>query len=226
MQIANGLLILSPENQQHVRGITPAEALILHAMHFQYSQGTPLGDFYIQDGEEALTVDEPGRAAEEEYFNQHTGKAVPARAAVPPKTHKRTNAEEIARLQRKYTGMIKRDGVSKSAFAAVFGDSRQVKLPETFAEIHDLIGGSPEHPIFRSAKQAPADTIVRDRKQTLMLLGRADVAAMALGLKLKVHAADTKEEIIGAIMAKEAKAAEKTAAVGGEGGSESNEGGE
>ena len=47
MQIANGLVILSPENQQFKYGVTPAEALILYRLHKVYANGTPLGDFFI-----------------------------------------------------------------------------------------------------------------------------------------------------------------------------------
>src|ERR1700739_367099 len=102
MQIADGLVILSPENQQHKRGITPAEALILYKLHRQNANGTPLGPFYIQPGE-AQTVDKKAIPAEEEYFNPNTGRTVSKKAAVPAVTHTRTIGEEVARLKRKYT---------------------------------------------------------------------------------------------------------------------------
>ena len=207
MQIANGILVLSPENVQHVRGVTPAEVLILHAMHFQYAKGTPLGDFYIQEGV-AETVDVEGKPATEEEYNPGTGKTIPARAAIPAKTHKRTNAEECARLRRKYTGNISKNGQSKPAFEAVFGGNPVVKLPETFDEIGEFVGHTEEQPIFKSLDAAPKDDLIRTRRQALIALGRADVVTLAISKKLKVHAGDSVEEIVGAIIAKEATEAE------------------
>src|SRR5690242_13521736 len=102
-QIANGTVILSPENHQYRYGITPPEALILKELHFQFSNGSPLGqDFIIQPGE-AVTIEAEAKPAEEAFFDQHRGRHIEAKAAVPAKTHPRTNAEEIQRLRRKYT---------------------------------------------------------------------------------------------------------------------------
>lgn len=111
MQKANGIVILCPENKQHVRGITPAEALIIYKLHFKNSNGSPLEGFVI-DGE---AVD--------------NGKP-------------RSNAEECARLKRKYTGLVE----GKRAFEAVFGTGTIVQLPKTFGEIAETIG-----PVFSDA---------------------------------------------------------------------------
>jgi hypothetical protein len=202
MQIANGTVILSPENHQYKHGITPAEALLLKELHFQYSNGTPLGpDFVIQKGE-ALTVEQEGKPAEEEYFNQNTGKHVPAKPAVPAKTHPRTNAEEVERLRKKYTGNITKNGVSLPAFQAVFGMSRTVKLPETFAEIEEACG------IQFHESEIPGHTEDKQRAFDLSKRTRPELCEMALALKLKIAAGDSKDFIIASIINAENKAKE------------------
>lgn len=205
MQIANGLVILSPENQQFKYGVTPAEALILYRLHKVYANGTPLGDFFIQPGE-ALTVDAEGKPAEEEYFNQVTGRHVPAKPAVPAVTHKRTQAEEIARLKKKYTGNITEGGQNVTAFVATFGSGMVISLPETFAEIERAIGGTPEHPLFKQDHEQARTTALTARANELASRLRADLCDLAIGLKLKVHAQDAKESIIAAIIDAENKA--------------------
>jgi len=139
MQIANGMVILSPENHQFKYDLTPAEVLILHRMHRQYANGTPLADFTIQPGY-AVTIERDGIAAEDEYFNQNSGRTIPAKPAIPPVKHKRTQAEEIARLKRKYTGNMSVDGAAKNAFEATFGGAIGIRLPETFDEIEEIVG--------------------------------------------------------------------------------------
>ena len=205
MQIANGLVILSPENQQFKYGVTPAEALILYRLHKVYANGTPLGDFFIQPGE-ALTVDVEGKPAEEEYFNQATGRHVPARPTVPAVTHQRTQAEEIARLKKKYTGNLTDGGQTQTAFVATFGAGLVTTLPETFAEIERAIGGTAEHPIFKLDKDQARTTALTARANELASKLRSDLCDMAIGLKLKVHAQDGKESIIAAIIDAENKA--------------------
>lgn len=209
MQIANGTVILSPENQQIKHGITPAEALILYRLHRTNANGTPLGNFFIQPGE-ALTIDVEAKPAEEEYFNQHTGRHVSAKAAVAAKTHPRTKQEEISRLKRKYTGNITQGGVAKTAFVATFGDSINPQIPETFAEIEELTGH-----IFHDAGETPAGP-EDPRKVELMKMRRADLCALAVDqYKIKVKVGDDTGDIVDAIIdAQEkiaAKAAEKAA---------------
>jgi hypothetical protein len=202
MQTANGIVILSPEHHQHKTGVTPAEVLLLHKMHFQYSNGSPLKDFFIQKGE-AITVDQEGKPAEEAYFNQHTGRNVPAKSAVPAVTHTRTNLEEVARLKKKYTGVI--DG--KPAFEAVFGSTSALKLPQTFEEIAEQVG------IEFHEQPAEGDAVakreVNQRKDDLLRLSRPDVSAIANSHKIKVHAEDTKETIVVKIIEKEQAAAKE-----------------
>ena len=198
MQIAKGTLILSPENQQFKYGITPAEALILHKLHFTYSNGTPLGDFYIQSGE-ARTVDIPERAAEDEEFNLGTGRTIPAKPFVPAVDHKRTQAEEISRLKRKYTGNVTENGVTHTAFVATFGTAVGVHLPETFAEIEPIIGVE-----FKPESRERNDHAESGRKNELLSKLRTELVEKAVGLGLKIHAQDTKESIVSAIMDKEA----------------------
>ncbi|MDE2098692.1 MAG: hypothetical protein KGL39_15670 [Patescibacteria group bacterium] len=205
MQIANGTVILSPENQQVKYGITPAEALILYKLHRVYANGTPLGDLTIQPGE-AVTIEAEGKPAEEAYFNQHTGRHVEAKPAVPAKTHKRTQAEEIARLKRKYTGNITEDGVSRTAFIATFGSSIGVRLPETFAEIEEVTG----HVFHEAGHQAAEPTEAATRRLELMGKMRADLAILAVDdYRLKVHKDDSKEAIVNGILAAEEKARAK-----------------
>jgi hypothetical protein len=206
MQTANGTVILSPENQQFKYGITPGEALILYKLHKVYANGTPLGDFFVQPGE-AQTIEKEGKPAEEEYYNPATGKAIPAKAAVEPVTHKRTQTEEIARLKRKYTGNITENGVSLTAFIATFGSGAGVRLPETFAEIEEFIGGTPDHPIFRAEEGQAKVLSQRARANELAPKLRADLCDLAIKLKLRVHAQDSKESIIQAIIAAESDAA-------------------
>lgn len=196
-QIANGILILSLENHQMKYGLTPAEVLLLHHMHRTNANGSPLGDWFIQKGE-ALTIDQEGKPAEEAYFNQHAGKHIDAREAVPAKTHARTNNEEIARLRKKYTGNITQGGVAKPAFEAVFGSAAAIQLPRTFAEIEEVVGIH-----FRDQPEGEDAGVTREvnsRREDLLRLGRADVAAIAGGMKLMVHHQDTKEQIIASII--------------------------
>jgi hypothetical protein len=195
MQIANGMVILSPENQQFKYGVTPAEAVILYKMHNAYANGTPLGDFYIQEGE-AQTIDVPEKAAQEEERNLLTGKITPAKEAVPAATHKRTQGEEIARLKKIYTGIIQDDGVAKTAFVGTFGSAVGVRIPETFAEIEDVV-----HITFKTQPKATkAESEANNRKNELLSKLRTELCEIAGGLKLKIHAQDTKEAIVGAII--------------------------
>lgn len=197
MQIANGTLILCPENHKPVYGITPAEAVILFKMHFQNANGSPLGDFFIQEGE-AVTIEVPEKSAEPAYFNQASGKHVDAVDAIPAKTHKRTNAEEITRLKKKYTGIVTENGIAMPAFAAAFGSAASVKLPETFAELE--IGY-----IFKD-KAEPSAFEVGQKTRAQELGGKVRVALceIATALNVKVHSQDTKEQIINAILEAEA----------------------
>lgn len=202
MEIANGTIILSPENHQYRYGVTPAEALLLKEMHFKHSNGSPLGaDFVIQTGE-AQTVDEPGKPGEEAYFDQVRGEHVKPKPPVPARTHKRTNAEEADRLRRKYTGNITRNGVSMPAFVAVFGSATKVQLPETFAEIEEDVG------IQFHRGTVPGHNDERLRQLELAPFSRHELVEIALGLKLKIAPADSKDFIIAAIINEERKLAE------------------
>lgn len=202
MQTANGMVILSPENHQFKHDVTPAEAMILHNLHKQYANGTPLGDFVINQ-DEAVTVDAEGKPAEEAYFNQNSGRHVEARPEIPAKTHTRTQAEEIARLKKKYTGNITVDGVAKPAFEATFGTALAVRLPETFEEIAPIVG---DH--FRKADEE--SVYADDAKRTLELekLSRPELTEIALrDHGITCHAADSKSYIVAAIINAENKAA-------------------
>ena len=201
MQIANGLLILCPEHQLFVRDVTPAEALILYRMHAQNANGTPLGDFFIQPGE-AQTIEVPAKPAVEPAFDMATGLRSEAKPAVPAVTHKRTNAEEITRLKKKYTGMVT-DPTTRTAvtaFAAAFGNASAVRLPERFEEL-DGIGHLFREQTAPTASQSAAEA----RFLELGKLTRAKLCEIALPLALKIHPSDTKEQIINAIIAAQAE---------------------
>jgi len=180
-----------------MRGVTPAEAVILHKMHFQNANGSPLGEFFIQEGE-AVTVETPEKAAEPAFFNQTLGKHIEAKAAVPAITHKRTNAEEITRLKKKYTGIIQENNVAMSAFQAAFGSSSVVKLPETFDELE--IG----HVFKEQSAPTKIEVGQKTRAQELGGKTRAVLCEIAAGVGLKIHAQDNREQIINAIIEAEA----------------------
>lgn len=205
MQIANGTVILSPENQQVKQGITPAEALILYKLHRTNANGTPLGTFFIQKGE-AMTIEQEAKAGEEEWFNQHTGRHVPAKAPIAAVSHVRTKLEEVTRLKKKYTGNITQNGAAKTAFVATFGDSINPTIPETFAEIEELTGH-----IFHEAGETPAGP-EDPRKVELLKMRRPDLCELAVDkYKLKVKVVDSNDDIANAILEAEEKLAAKAA---------------
>jgi len=195
MEIAKGSVRLSVENVQWKQGITPAEALILHRLHFKNANGSPLGNDFKVYGH-AVTVDEPAKAGEPEWFNQHSGKVVPARPPVPEVSHKRTQREEISRLKRKYTGSVKEGGRTLPVFEAVFGTASTVRLPETFDEIEDAVGQ--EFPPLQD--ETPALTEEDHYRIELAGKGRAEIVKTALEHKLKVDPADESATIVAAIM--------------------------
>ena len=201
MQLANGLVILSPENQQFKHDVTPGEALILYKLHRVYANGTPLGEFFIQPGD-ALTIDAEARPGEEAYFDAHRGRHIEAKPPVAAVTHVRTQAEEIARLKRKYTGNITENGSAQTAFVATFGSGMGVRLPETFEEIEQAVG----HLFHKQGNQAPVPTEVQSRKLELLGKMRSDLAVLAVDeYKLKVHKDDSKEAIVNGILDAEEK---------------------
>lgn len=123
MQTAEGPVTLSPENIQVKRNLTPAEVLILSALHRSNAQGAVVTE---------LTI---------------TGEAM---ETVNGKTRPRTNTEEVLRLKRQYTGIVK--GVR--AFEAVFGSAHMVSLPQTFEEIQSELGNVTIH---STKPEAPAE---------------------------------------------------------------------
>jgi len=119
-------------------GITPAEALVLNAIHYPGVNDNsekpqfPVIISPVADGV-ALTEDQPSVPAEEQKLNPLTGKLVPAVAAIPAKTHERTDAEELARLKRRYTQTL--DGDPKKHIVTQLFPGISPKLPATFREI-------------------------------------------------------------------------------------------
>lgn len=208
MEIASGTIILSPENKQHKRDITPAEALILHKLHFKNANGSPLGPDFVVTGE-AVTVDVPYKPATESEFLIQTGKTIPATPAVPAKTHKRTNREEVTRLKKKYTGTVKLDGGGNAlVFSAVFGSVSMPKLPETFDEIEEAVGM-----VFPPMAKAPVEvTEETHQRNELLSKTRVQLVGIALENKLMVDISDDNVTIVNNIMeARSAKAPVKSA---------------
>lgn len=207
MQIAKGSVRLSPENVQFKQEVTPAEALILHRLHFKNASGSPLGDDWRVYGE-AVTIEVPAKSAEPEWFNVQSGKVVPAKPAVPAVTHKRTQREEISRLKRKYIGQVKENGRNVPVFEAVFGTASTVRLPETFDEIEEAVGI--KFPPF-VAEETELSEEGYYRKE-LLAKRRADIVQVALQHKIPVSVEDESATIVANIMA--ARQAPAAAALG------------
>lgn len=200
MQIANGTIILSPENHQYRYGVTPAEALLLYELHRVYANGTPLSNDFVIQKTEAETIEQEAKPAEEGYFDQVRGKHIDPKPEIPAKTHKRTQQEEIARLRKKYTGNITKNGISMPAFAAVFGTSPAVRLPETFEEIEELVG------VQFHKEEIAGHNEDKQRAFDLSKRTRPELCEIAMSLKLKIAAGDSKDFIIAAIINAENKA--------------------
>ena len=123
-------------------GITPAEVLVLTQIH---SPGVDRGqypvivDAVLNDGE-AVTIETPSVAAEEE---QHLlgGKVIPAKEAVPAKTHTRTDAEEYDRLKAKYHQTV--DGDPKKTVVSQLFNALNPSLPKTFGDIGLTVAETP-----------------------------------------------------------------------------------
>jgi hypothetical protein len=133
MQIAHAKLTITPENKIQLYDLTPADALILHALHFKEAKGNPLSDIQIV-GEAQTEISPAVPASPAEYTVDHilVRPASPGRKA---ETRKRTDAEERALLEKFYTGQIE----GKSAVKVILPD-RTRPLPQTFAEVAEFIG--------------------------------------------------------------------------------------
>ncbi len=151
MEIANGFVCPTPEFQHFVHGITPAETVLIRKMHNQYSNGSPLKGLVIVG--EAKEVDQYGKPlmfeTRRKIKGNHTqvigGKKVVIEGEEEVVEHTasdkpRTNAEELNRLRRKYTGNVSENGRTIPAFVAAFGEGAMIKLPDTFEEVRGIIG--------------------------------------------------------------------------------------
>ena len=123
-------------NEHHTgvaSGVTPAEVLVLNAIHYPGADRGiyPVIVAPVAEGE-ALTVDEPAVAAQEAY-ELPGGRKFPAIEAKPAKTHPRTNIEEFDRLKRKYTATV--DGDPKKPLVGQMFPGVNPSLPQTFEEI-------------------------------------------------------------------------------------------
>lgn len=199
MEIAQGSIRRNPHSIDFKRELTPAEVLLLATIHHKNAQGSPLGDDWSVTGE-AITIDAPSIPAEDESFNPQTGKTTPARPAVAAKTHKRTNAEEVARLRKKYANARVRldNGNEAEAFSSVF-PGVMPKLPQTFDEIEDAVGKK-----FPPMSDAPPVITDAQAYRTLLLAKpRHALVTDALKLKIKVEVADDNTTIVDKIIAAE-----------------------
>ena len=194
MQTAKFSLTLNPTNIQYVRGITPPELVILHALHFKESNGSPIGDDLQLESGEALTVEVPEKAGESEYFHAGSGKIVPEKPFVAAVAHARTDAEEAERLKKKYSAKPPHVKDAKPVFEHCFGTSLLIKFPQTFEEVLPALG-------LRSILPADLVTVANPVADDLEKKSRSDLVAMALSLKLPVAQRDSKEAIIDAIVA-------------------------
>jgi hypothetical protein len=206
MEIAKALVVLTKHHEHPTRDMTPAEALIIQKIHFSGSDGTPLKNIEVIG--EAVEVDEKGKSAVEAYVDPINGRVMPAVDAVPEKNHKRTNAEEIARLKRKYTGNVTVEGRAVNAFTATFGNASRIQLPQTFKEIEeDLDGGHTgliRYPAPVKPQESDEESTPRPgaspEVETLMLKTRKELLVEGEALGLVFTAADNKETIATAIV--------------------------
>ena len=157
MEIANVWLRLTKEGSDvPLKDVTPAQAMFLHILHQNNNGGLSFGEEFskITVTGTAIVIDVP--AVEEVREADYVTAAQPAvgevgkpgyRAAIPPqmvkgavlaeavsaKTHPRTDAEELARLSRLYSGA--RDKKNEPVINSVWPDKFNPKLPQTFASI-------------------------------------------------------------------------------------------
>ena len=202
-QLAKFSLTLHPASIQFMRDVTPPELMILQQLHFKESSGSPIGaDLQLQSNT-AVTVDVDEKPFEPEYFHSGTGKIVPAKPVIPAVTHTRTNREEIARLSKKYKCPVPHNPGSKNVFIELFGSSPAVNLPQTFDEVlpsMNLIDEATGKGLI-----LPADVIVAadPMADDLNKLLRHELVTKAAALKLTVRQTDSKEMLIGKIVAAE-----------------------
>lgn len=194
MQTAKFSLTLHPANVTYLRGVTPAELLILQQLHWKESQGTPIGDDLQLESGEAQTIEVEEKAAQSEYFHAGSGKIVPAKDFVPAVTHKRTQHEEAARLARKYTAKAPHIKDGKPIFVELFGNGPIYRLPETFEEILPGIG---KQSILAADKVIETSIEADDLSKKT----RAELVAEAIKLKLTVKQNATPDQLIVAILA-------------------------
>lgn len=212
MEIAVGTIRRNSFTIDVKRDLTPAEVLLLATIHHKNAQGSPLGDDWAVSGE-AITVETPSIPAEDESFNPQTGKTTPAKPFVPAKTHPRTNAEEVARLRKKYANARVKleNGTEAEAFSSVF-PGVMPKLPQTFDEIEDAVGVK-----FPPASDAPKIITDAQAYRTLLLdKPRHVLVTMARNLKVKIEVADDNTTIVDRIIAAESAESGETVPINGQ----------
>lgn len=197
-QTAKLSLTTAPHNTIVLRGVTPPELFLLRELHHRESNGSPIGsDLQLEEGE-AVTIDEPEKAAEPEYFHTGSGKGVPAKPFVPAVTHVRTQREEIERLRKKYHCGIPHIPGSKMVFNETFGAGSNVELPEKFSVVCDRLGLDNPIPFGQSPK-------VNFEVEDLGKKSRADLVLDAVALGIKVSQTDSIHSLIGKIVVTKSK---------------------
>lgn len=135
MEVANVRLRLNKVGSDvPINDVTPAEAMLLHILHGGQNGGLSFGEEFEKitiTGTAKVVKDIPAQPAKGEV-----GKAgyVAAKAAHKDALVDRTDAEELARLRKKYGGA--RDKGNKAIIDSVWPDKFNPKLPQKFSDIN------------------------------------------------------------------------------------------
>jgi hypothetical protein len=201
MEIGQGTIRRNPHSTIQKRDVTPAEVLLLATIHHKNAQGSPLGDDWAVTGE-AVTVESPSKPAEDATFNPITGVTLPARPAVAAKIHKRTNAEEVARLKKIYANARIRldNGTDAEAFPSVF-PGVMPKLPQTFDDIEEAVGM--KFPPLSAPAKVDSEAVAY--RNALLAKPRHAIVTLALQNKILVSVSDDNTTIVDKIIAAESE---------------------
>lgn len=214
MQIANGIVIVAAGNhEQPVYGITPAEAVILHKLHFANAKGNPLKDIIILSGQSATT--QVGSKREKVMRPNLEGEQKEVEINVPI-LKPRTDAEELHRLKRAYYGTVKgADGKSAPVVNVCFPGT-VIVLPKTFKELEGQLEGVSEGffkeqeavkvlpPPRGEGESGEAGTTAAEleaKRKDLMKNTVPELKELAKGMEVKLEEGDTKPVIVEKILA-------------------------
>lgn len=213
VEIADGIVIVAAGNhEQPVYGVTPAEAVVLHKLHFANAKGNPLKDFKIVEGQAMTKL---GQKKEKAKRKNLEGAEVEVEISVPIE-RVRTGQEELVRLRKAYFGTVKgMDGKSAPVVNVCFPGASPI-LPTKFAEIEgNLDGVSPGFFAPRLARaNAPGgaagakdeelgtgEAEIAAKRKELMEHTRAELVELVEGMKITVAQDAKKAELVEAILA-------------------------